>query len=76
MGNTFIKGRGVLLVALVAWFIGGIGGNSPDIDHFLSKVTGNAIPWAFLHCSTTVIVLAGCVIASLGGLVISLVLRK
>ena len=76
MGNTNIKNRRVLLMALVAWFIGGIGGNSPDIDHFLSKVTGGAIPWAFLHCPLVALLLLGGVVASLGGLAISLVLRK
>lgn len=63
-------------LALLAWFVGGIGGISIDIDHILSAATQGSIPWTFLHVPTTAFILAGCVVTSLGGLVISLVLTE
>jgi hypothetical protein len=75
MGNRDKRPYGMWRLALLAWLIGGIGGISIDIDHILSAATEGAVPWAFLHCSTTAIVLIGGVIASLGGLLFSLVLN-
>lgn len=63
-------------LALLAWLVGGLGGISIDTDHILSAATGGQIPWDFLHCPATAFVLIGCVIASVGGLVLSLVLSK
>ena len=63
-------------LALLAWFVGGIGGISIDIDHLLSAATQHSLPWNFLHVPATAFILAGCIIASLGGLVLSLVLTK
>ena len=63
-------------LALLAWFVGGIGGISIDIDHILSAATQGSLPVAFLHVSTTAFILAGCIVSSLGGLAISLVLTE
>ena len=63
-------------LALLAWFIGGIAGSSPDSDHILSAITHGKIPWAFLHQPTVTLFFVGLAIASIGGLVVSLVLRR
>ncbi len=76
MGHTFIRSRRGFILALLAWFIGGIGGISIDFDHLLSAITEGGIPWAFLHQPITALVLVGCIVASLGGLVLPLVLRR
>ena len=61
---------------LSAWLSGGFGGISPDLDHILSAATAGAVSWSFLHQPYITFILIGCVIASLGGLVLSLVLRR
>jgi len=63
-------------VALIVGLCGGIGGMLVDADHILSAITKGQIPWAFLHQHITIVILIGCVIASLGGLLLSLVLRS
>ncbi len=70
------NGHSLWMLALLAWFIGGIGGVSIDIDRVLSAITQDSLPWRFLHIPITAFILAGCVVASLGGLVYSLVLTK
>ena len=76
MGNRDFNYRRMWGVALLAWFVGGIGGISIDFDHILSTATEGAVPWAFLHQPITIGIFIGGVIASMGGLVISLVLRS
>jgi hypothetical protein len=68
------NGYNLWRLALLAWFIGGVGGVSIDIDHVLSTLTKGAVPWGFLHVPATAFILIGGAIASLGGLVFSLVL--
>ena len=63
-------------LALLAWLIGGITGSGVDSDHILSAATKGAIPWAFLHQPVIALFFVGLGIASIGGLFISLVLKK
>jgi len=63
-------------LALLAWLIGGLGGICVDADHILSTITKGTIPWAFLHQPIVVGVLIGCLVASLGGLLLSLFLKS
>ena len=63
-------------LALLAWFIGGIAGISPDTDHILSAIAKDKIPWDFLHQPPITLLFVGLAFTSLGGLVISLVLRR
>jgi hypothetical protein len=76
VGNRIINNLNLWRLALLAWLIGGIGGILVDSDHILSAATNGQIPWAFLHQPFTAYILLGCIVASVGGLVLSLVLRK
>ncbi len=74
MDSTDKNNHRIWKLALLAWFIGGIGGISVDFDSMLSMATKGATPWNFLHSTFVTGILIGCVVASLGGLVLSLVL--
>ncbi len=76
MGYSNKNSYSIWRITLLAGIVGGFGGLLVDADHILSAATEGATPWSFLHQPIVVIVLIGCVIASLGGLVLSLVLRS
>ena len=76
MGNVNKRYCYLWKFALLAGFAGGIGGVSVDIDHILSAITGGKIPWSFLHQPVIAMFLVGGIFASLGGLLLSLVLRR
>jgi len=76
MGNTNKHTCLLWRITLLVGLCGGIGGISIDADHILSAATDGTIPWAFLHQPITVIVLIGCVVASMAGLLLSLFLKE
>ena len=63
-------------LTLLAGVSGGAGGLLVDADHILSAITKSAVSWNFLHQPYITFILIGCVVASMGGLVLSLVLGK
>ena len=76
MGNIDSKGYSRRRLTLLAGLIGGLGGNSPDLDHFIGVINQNQALWAVLHQPLVAFILLGGIIASIGGLVISLVLKR
>jgi len=76
VGNTNKHTCLLWRITLLVGLCGGVGGISIDADHILSAATNGKIPWDFLHQPITVVFLIGCVVASMAGLLLSLVLRR
>lgn len=74
--GKFERSRFCLVMAFLAWLVGGVGGVLGDFDHFLCVVSKGAVPWGFLHASLTVGILSGLAVALLGGLLLTLVMRQ
>ena len=74
VGNTNRNSSLLWRIALCLG-LGGIGGIIVDFDHILNKATG-IVEWAEFHTLAVFLFLLGMFVASIGGLFLSLVLRK
>ena len=74
MGNTN-KNFGLLWRIALCLGLGGIGGIIVDFDHILNKATG-IVEWGEFHILAVFLFLLGMFVASIGGLFLSLVLRR
>ena len=72
MDSNLLRGL-ALSLGLIS---GGIGGDAPDFDHLLNKITGGQISWDFLHQPWSFILFAGLALTSSLGLYFTLFLRR
>jgi len=75
VGNTSRRHPLLWRTALLAGLSGGIGGLVVDFDHILNVTTG-IVRWSEFHTVAVFLFLCGLFIASLGGLLLTLVLRR
>ena len=75
MGNTNKNSSLLWKLTFFAGIFGGVGGVLVDFDHILNAATG-IVEWAEFHTLAVFLFLLGMFVASIGGLFLSLVLRK